>query len=184
MTNSKSIIKKPKTKAPAKIKAKGIVENVSAILGTSEHELVRSTGFKGNDSEVMLYSVLKMLLSDEGDPAQTKRKVSRFFSAMAGLKPQDPFEGLLISQMVTTYEASMDCFRMAVSNKKFPEVFFKLQNQGVKLMRLYCQQLESLDKHRRKGKQSMTIEHVHVQSGGQAVIGNVSQGDKGGNHEK
>ncbi len=43
-------------------------------------------------------------------------------------------------------------------------------------MRVYNQQLEVLDKHRRKGNQKMTIEHINVNEGGQAVIGNVQGG--------
>jgi hypothetical protein len=40
--------------------------------------------------------------------------------------------------------------------------------------------LEALDKHRRGGNQKMTVEHVHVHEGGQAIVGNVNQG-RGGN---
>jgi len=33
--------------------------------------------------------------------------------------------------------------------------------------------LEALNKHRGKGQQKVTVEHVHVHEGGQAVVGNV-----------
>lgn len=46
-------------------------------------------------------------------------------------------------------------------------------------MRVYNQQLEVLDKHRNKGKQKMTIEHVHVHKGGQTIVGNVNQDGMG-----
>jgi len=43
-------------------------------------------------------------------------------------------------------------------------------------MSLYVKQLAALDKHRGKGQQKVTVEHVNVASGGQAIVGNVSHG--------
>ena len=39
-----------------------------------------------------------------------------------------------------------------------------------------AQQLEALDKHRRRGQQTVVVEHVHVNDGGQAIVGSVSAG--------
>ena len=36
--------------------------------------------------------------------------------------------------------------------------------------------LEALNRHRGKGQQKVTVEHVHVHNGGQAIVGNV-EGD-------
>jgi hypothetical protein len=41
--------------------------------------------------------------------------------------------------------------------------------------------LESLNRHRGKGAQKVTVEHVHVHEGGQAIVGTV--GDRGGRTE-
>jgi hypothetical protein len=38
--------------------------------------------------------------------------------------------------------------------------------------------MESLNRHRGKGQQKMTVEHVHINSGGQAIIGNVNSTKK------
>jgi hypothetical protein len=35
-------------------------------------------------------------------------------------------------------------------------------------------QLEALNRHRSKGEQKMVVEHVHVHSGGQAIVGPVT----------
>ncbi|MBO0332611.1 hypothetical protein J0X12_03235 [Sneathiella sp. CAU 1612] len=43
-------------------------------------------------------------------------------------------------------------------------------------MRADTQQMEALNKHRGKGQQKMTVEHVHVNEGGQAIIGTVEGG--------
>jgi hypothetical protein len=39
-----------------------------------------------------------------------------------------------------------------------------------KLSRTFATLLEALNRHRGKGQQKMTVEHVHVHSGGQAVV--------------
>jgi hypothetical protein len=36
--------------------------------------------------------------------------------------------------------------------------------------------LEALNRHRGKGQQKVTVEHVHVHEGGQAIVGNVEGG--------
>ena len=54
----------------------------------------------------------------------------------------------------------------------------KLANQ---FCRTYTAQLDALNKHRGKGQQKVTVEHVHIYKGGQAVVGNINQG--GGENE-
>lgn len=43
-------------------------------------------------------------------------------------------------------------------------------------MALYAQQMAALDKHWGKGQQKLTVEHIHVHSGGQAIVGHVERG--------
>jgi hypothetical protein len=49
-----------------------------------------------------------------------------------------------------------------------------------KLMALYVKQVAALDKHRGKGQQKVTVEHVHVGAGGQAIVGTVEAGAAAG----
>ena len=46
-------------------------------------------------------------------------------------------------------------------------------SQANKLSRTYTTLLEALNRHRGKGQQKVTVEHVHVHAGGQAVVGTV-----------
>jgi hypothetical protein len=41
------------------------------------------------------------------------------------------------------------------------------------LSRTYAVLLDALNRHRGKGQQKVTVEHVHVHSGGQAIVGTV-----------
>ena len=52
--------------------------------------------------------------------------------------------------------------------------------QANKLSRTYSALLDSLNRHRGKGQQKVTVEHVHVHEGGQAIVGNVESTPGGG----
>ncbi len=49
-------------------------------------------------------------------------------------------------------------------------------NQPNKLSRTYTMLLDALNRHRGKGQQKVTVEHVHVHQGGQAIVGAVEAG--------
>ena len=49
-------------------------------------------------------------------------------------------------------------------------------NQANKLPRSFATLLDTLNRHRGKGQQKVTVEHVHVHSGGQAIVGAVAPG--------
>ena len=92
------------------------------------------------------------------------------------IKPTDAAENMLAVQMIGTHAAAMECLRRAM----LPEQTFAGRDMALKhahkLMTLYTQQLAALDKHRGKGQQKITVERVTVQSGGQAIVGNVDAG--------
>src|SRR5215207_7786768 len=67
----------------------------------------------------------------------------------------------------------MECYRRAM----LPDTLFDQRhgnlNSANKLSRTYSTLLEALNRHRGKGQQKVTVEHVHVHEGGQAIVGNV-----------
>ena len=48
------------------------------------------------------------------------------------------------------------------------------QNAFNKLARTFAAQVEALKRYRSGGEQKMTVQHVHVAEGGQAIVGNVN----------
>ena len=40
-------------------------------------------------------------------------------------------------------------------------------------MGLYLREITAMDKHCRKGEQKVVVEHINVESGGQATVGHV-----------
>jgi hypothetical protein len=82
-------------------------------------------------------------------------------------------EGLLAAQMVGAHNAAMECLRRAMMEGQSFEGRDQSLKHGARLLAIYTKQLEALDRHRGKGRQKITVEHVSVHAGGQAIVGNV-----------
>jgi hypothetical protein len=67
----------------------------------------------------------------------------------------------------------MECYRRAMLGEQTSEGRRENLGQANKLSRTYAALLDALNRHRGKGQQKVTVEHVHVHSGGQAVVGMV-----------
>ena len=95
-------------------------------------------------------------------------------AAMIGISPKDELEGMMAAQLVACHNAAMECYRRAMIGEQTFEGRRENLSQANKLSRTYATLLEALNRHRGKGQQKVTVEHVHVHSGGQAVVGNVN----------
>jgi hypothetical protein len=62
----------------------------------------------------------------------------------------------------------MECYRRAMVNEQTFEGRRENLSQANKLSRTYAVLLDALNRHRGKGQQKVTVEHVHVHSGGLA----------------
>ena len=70
----------------------------------------------------------------------------------------------------------MECYRRAMIPDQTFEGRQENLNQANKLSRSYAVLLDALNRHRGKGQQKVTVEHVNVHAGGQAVVGTVATG--------
>jgi hypothetical protein len=69
----------------------------------------------------------------------------------------------------------MECYRRAMLREQTFEGRNENLAQANKLSRTSATLLEALNRHRGKGQQKVTVEHVHVHSGGQAIVGTVER---------
>ena len=108
--------------------------------------------------------------------ADQDKAIDGTIQAMVGIGPKDEIEGMLAAQLVATHNAAMECHRRASSQEQtFAGRTFYLTQAG-KQSRTFVTLAEALNRHRGKGQQKVTVEHVHVHPGGQAVVGNVTGG--------
>lgn len=94
------------------------------------------------------------------------------------MKPRDPAETLLLTQLATVHEAAMMMARRLNHSENIPQQD-SAERAFNKLARTYTAQLEALKRYRSKGQQTVRVERVNVESGGQAVVGNVTHGGRG-----
>jgi hypothetical protein len=113
---------------------------------------------------------------------ELEKQRSAALDALIGINPRDELEGMIAPQLVACHHASMECYRRAMLAEQSFEGRRENLTQANKLSRTYATLLEALDRHRGKGQQKVTVEHVHVYQGGQAVVGVVTPG--GGDRQK
>jgi hypothetical protein len=107
------------------------------------------------------------------DADRTHKLQSASLSFLAGVEPKDELEGMLAAQLLASHNAAMECYRRAMISEQTFEGRKENLNQANKLSRTHTTLLEALNRHRGKGQQKVTVEHVHVHEGGQAIVGNV-----------
>lgn len=107
-------------------------------------------------------------------PDEREKQLSATVAAMIGIAPKDELEGMMAAQLVAAHNAAMECYRRAMIGEQTFEGRRENLAQANKLSRTYAALLEALNRHRGKGQQKVTVEHVHVHAGGQAVVGMVA----------
>jgi len=109
--------------------------------------------------------------------------VNASLAFIEGAEPQGEVECALVMQMACTHTAAMSVlgtFAGAYGHGR--DVPLKA-SAAARLMRAYATQVETLRRLRNGGSQVVRVEHVHVNEGGQALIGNVRKDGSGGESE-
>ncbi len=109
------------------------------------------------------------------------KQLSATVAALIGIAPKDELEGMMAAQLIAAHNAAMECYRRGMIGEQSFEGRRENLAQANKLSRTYAALVEALNRHRGKGQQKVTVEHVHVHAGGQAVVGMVAApGQPGG----
>jgi hypothetical protein len=117
------------------------------------------------------------------DPRDFAYKIRTAMALLHGIEPKDSVEGMLAVQMVGTHNLAMNFLELSQDYRQPIKELNEHINRAAKFLRLYTAQLETLGKYRNRGKQKITVEHVHVNAGGQAVVGIVER-EPGGEEGK
>lgn len=99
-------------------------------------------------------------------------------AVIKGVEPKDQVEAMLAAQMAAVHMATMTFARRLahVDNIQQQDSAERAFN---KLARTFAAQVEALRRHRTGGEQKVTVEHVTVNEGGQAIVGSVTRGGRG-----
>jgi hypothetical protein len=160
-----------------KMPEKPDVESIN-LPGKRLGELKAVGGSKSDEWNSILVNetVRTLWFFENSDAEQVKKQRHAVLEALIGIAPRDEIEGMIAAQLVACYHASMECYRRAMIPEQTFEGRQENLNQANKLSRTYATLLEALNRHRGKGQQKVTVEHVHVHDGGQAIVGTVQAG--------
>jgi len=141
------------------------VKQVYAAMGTE-------------DETILSKRLFQTMLALEGEAGAKAASVA--LSSLSEIAPRDGVEGMLAAQMVATHEMAMIMARRSVATSNISEVESAV-TLTTKLNRSFTAQMDALQRYRTKGKQKIVVEHqqVTVESGGQAIVGDVHHGGGG-----
>ena len=103
---------------------------------------------------------------------------------VAALAPRDGLEVMLCSQLVALHSQSMEFMRRGMLPEQTNDGVDRNVNRATKLLRTFATMAECLRTYRGGGQQKVTVEHVTVQAGGQAIVGTVNRGVGGGDAQQ
>jgi hypothetical protein len=124
-------------------------------------------------NNILANQVINTLWLKHSDQDAREKKYQAALGGLMGIAPKDELEGMMAAQLIAAHNAAMECYRRAMIGEQTFEGRRECLSQANKLSRTYAVLLDALNRHRGKGQQKVTVEHVHVHPGGQAVVGTV-----------
>lgn len=121
--------------------------------------------------------------SEEDVKTHVANTTNAITGALLSLAPKDEIEGMLCTRLLVLHDQAMKFMCNVAYSQQITAGVDLNVNRATKLMRIYNETLEALMRYRRKGEQKVTVQHVTVGEGGQAIVnGQINQG--GGDHAK
>ena len=134
----------------------------------------------GTDDESFAEGLVNQLVNVGTQGKLTDLEGPNFMlSVIKGIEPRDQVEAMLASQMAAVQMATMTFARRLAHTETIVQQESAMRG-FTKLTRCFTSQVEALKKYRSNGQQKVTVEHVTVNDGGQAIVGHVDQGGRGG----
>ena len=166
MKELQSEIKPAKRQAP-RIKMRG------KEMITAREDMMQALG---TDSQEFMDGVLRQLANAVSPGKDADEEAINFaLAVIAGIEPQDELETMLAMQMVAVHMATMT-FTRRLAHVETLDQQHGSERALNKLARTFAMQMEALKRYRTGGEQKVVVQHVNVNEGGQAIVGNVDRG--------
>ena len=178
---------KKKENGPARFKIHKNIENGVCITPEDDDiplhwaKMLRAFGTSSDDLQQHFINQLTAIF--KGCSSTTNPDMEKVITAcnmaitiLDEIRPRDIIEGMLITQMIGVHNLAMDTlYRAMHADQTFAGKEANVY-QATKMLRTFTSQMDSLKNYRRKGQQKVTVEHVNVNQGGQAIVGSVTKG--------
>ncbi len=111
------------------------------------------------------------------EPSETA--LNFVLAIVKGIEPKDEVEAMLATQMAAVHLATITTARRLAHCENIPQID-SAERAFNKLARTFAIQMETLKHYRTGGEQRMTVQHLHVNDGGKAIVGTVAGRAVGG----
>jgi hypothetical protein len=108
-----------------------------------------------------------------GGQGTLERDLNFMLAMVKGIEPRDQIEAMLAAQMAAVHNATMT-FAGRLNRIDNIQQQDSAERAFNKLARTFAAQVEALKRYRTGGQQKVTVEHVTVNAGGQAIVGSVA----------
>src|SRR4249920_3042686 len=149
-------------------------DKAAAVVADDWKKTLKRVGGSQSDdwNHVLGNQAIQSLWINQSDNEGREKQFNAAIAGLIGIAPQDEIEGMIAAQLIAAHSATMECYRRAMIGEQTLEGRRENLNQANKLSRTYATLIEALNRHRGKGgQQKVTVEHVDVHAGGQAVVG-------------
>jgi hypothetical protein len=168
-----------KVPAPVRVKLKRVNCNEAIPYppdGQSREWWHRLQNAFGTASSAFVAASLQQLIAAARLPNSgiCEIAVNASLAFIEGAKPRGEVECALVMQMACTHSAAMSVLGTFAGANGYGRAVPLKASAAAKLMRAYATQVETLRRLRNGDSQTVRVEHVHVNEGGQAIIGNVN----------
>jgi hypothetical protein len=118
------------------------------------------------------FDFLNQLLAQlaNSSPGQTEQGVNFMISVIKGFKPRDQVEAMLATQMAAVHMAFMTSAQRLAVAQTIPHAD-SAERAFNKLARTFATQIEALKRYQTGGEEKVTVQHVSVSQGSQAIVG-------------
>lgn len=127
------------------------------------------------DRETMALMVMQLKSALPPSAANDDMVLNCLLGMLHEIAPKNQLEGMLAVQMIACHNMAMETTRRAMAPNQSPEGMDANVSRAQRLMKTFVAQTDALSKLR-GNKKTVTIKHVNVSEGGQAIIGDVHHG--------
>jgi hypothetical protein len=163
---------------PVRVRSRRITAEHSKLYPPDGQEKVwwgRLKKVLGTDSSDFVNASLQQLQAAAQFPGSgiCEVGINAALAFIEGFAPKNEVEAALAVQMACTHAATMSVLGRLGPATGTEEHVCRFASAAARLLRAFTAQVEAYRRLRHGGDQYVRVEHVHVNEGGQAVIGNV-----------
>jgi hypothetical protein len=169
--------------APVQVKLRRLSANHAQAYppdGETEVWWGRLKNALGTSSDAFVDASLRQLQSAAQLPngGISETALNAALAIVEAAAPKNEIEAALAIQMAATHAASMSVLPRFGGGGGSERRLIAVASAAARLLQAYATQVETLRRLRHGGSQLVRVEHVHINEGGKALIGNVNPKDE------